>query len=294
MMKMQIGFIGAGKVGKALGLYFKNHNLNISGYCSKSLESAQEAAKTTDTNCFDSIEALMGSSDLLFITTPDSALYDVDKKASDLQNNHKKIWVHASGAYPSDCLLSLKMVGCPVGCMHPLQSFGDPFVSAKMLEETFFSIEGTQEAMDAIKFILQKTGGYYNEISAGHKPLYHAGACVISNYLVTLLDCGMRFMETAGMDRKTLFQAIRPLIDGTLKNIQEKGTVDALTGPIVRSDYDTVSMHLKAIEANIPKESDIYRTLALKTLDMIEERRIGHEQADRFRDLLKGNSSNEQ
>lgn len=65
---------------------------------------------------------------------------------------------------------------------------------------------------------------------------------------MTLIDCGMRMMETAGMDRSCLFQAIGPLISGTLENIHEKGTIHALTGPIARGDYDTISMHLNAIQ----------------------------------------------
>ncbi len=70
---------------------------------------------------------------------------------------------------------------------------------------------------------------------------------MISNYMVTLLDSGIRCFEAAGVERERVFRAIRPLIDSTLFNVQEKGTVDALTGPIVRGDCNTLEAHLRAI-----------------------------------------------
>lgn len=295
---MKIGFIGAGKVGKALGLYFKNHSIDVEGYYSKTLKSSREAAKITDTDYFDSIEALLSYCDIVFITTPDHVLKEIDEQISELVPGRPdflhKTYLHASGAYPSDCLSKIKSIGSAVGSMHPLQSFGNPFRSAKLLEESFFSIEGTQKALEDMKSILHKTGGNYNELSADKKPLYHAGACIISNYLVTLLDCGMHLMESAGMDRKSLFQAVFPLINGTLQNIHEKGTVDALTGPIVRKDYNTITTHLENIDKNVPEEARFYRALVLKTIAMIEEKRLEKEEASILRNLLKGRDGNEQ
>ena len=49
-MHMRIGFIGAGKVGYSLGRYLKEHHISISGYYSRSLQSAMDAADFTGTN----------------------------------------------------------------------------------------------------------------------------------------------------------------------------------------------------------------------------------------------------
>ena len=40
----KFGFIGAGKVGFSLGKYFSNNNLNLSGYYSKNVDSANTPA----------------------------------------------------------------------------------------------------------------------------------------------------------------------------------------------------------------------------------------------------------
>jgi predicted short-subunit dehydrogenase-like oxidoreductase (DUF2520 family) len=67
-----------------------------------------------------------------------------------------------------------------------------------------------EEAVQAVETILEKTGGKYSLIQAENKPLYHAGACVISKFLATLLESGIQLFEAAGMDREMIFQAIEP------------------------------------------------------------------------------------
>lgn len=295
---MKIGFVGAGKVGSALGLYFVNHGLEVVGYCSRSLLSAKKAADLTGSAFFESIRALAEPSDVVFITTPDQALSDIDAQVSVLLRSGeilgKKVWIHTSGAFPSDCLSKIKAMGQPVGSLHPLQSFADPVVGSELLEETFFTIEGTPDAMDVMRALLCKTGGTYDEIFSEQKALYHAGACVISNYLVTLMESGMRLMEASGMKRETLFRAVSPLISGTLKNIAKKGPVEALTGPLVRGDYDTVALHLKAMKESLPGEVDLYLALAWKTVSMIEGIRLDSEQVRKFQTLLRGSDKHEQ
>ena len=44
---MRIGFIGAGKVGFTLGKYFREHGIEVTGYYSRSIQSASEAAEFT-------------------------------------------------------------------------------------------------------------------------------------------------------------------------------------------------------------------------------------------------------
>lgn len=279
---MNIGFIGAGKVGTALGLYFKRYGLNVMGYYSRTAASALAAAGLTASDSFPDLRTLAGCCDVIFITTSDSALREIDGQAAVLTEakaiSADRCWIHVSGALPSDCLAGLKAAGCPVGSMHPLQSFGDPKESATKLDRTLFSVEGTERAVETIRCILRETGGNFSRISTQQKPLYHAGACVVSNYLVTLLDCGMKFFEAAGLERDTIYDAISPLLESTLANVREKGTVEALTGPIVRGDCNTLRVHLQALKRDLPTELQFYKAMAIKTVEMIAEQRISEEQ----------------
>lgn len=289
---MKIGFIGAGKVGKAFGLYFKNHGLAVHGYYSKTVKSAQEAARLTASQAFSTIEDLAEASDLVFITVPDQTLKKIDAEIAALLREHcidaEMIWYHVSGAHPSGYLSEMKEAGCAVGSMHPLQSFGEPDASASRLSKTWFTLEGTKKAVDSGKTILDQIGAKYSLIKAENKPLYHAGACVVSNFLVTLLESGICFFEAAGMQRDDIFQAVEPLIDATLANIREKGTINAITGPIVRGDFNTVSVHLQALANDLPSELDFYTAMALKTVMMLQDRRLTPEQTETFQKMLEG------
>ena len=74
---MKIGFIGAGKVGFSLGKYFLEHEQNISGYYSKNINSAIEAAKFINVEAFNSLEEVVKKSDIVMITTPDGVIEEV-------------------------------------------------------------------------------------------------------------------------------------------------------------------------------------------------------------------------
>ena len=74
---MKIGFIGAGKVGFSLGRYFAENGIFITGYYSKELQSATEAARFTKSRTYDNMAELVGDSDVIFLTVPDSAIKEV-------------------------------------------------------------------------------------------------------------------------------------------------------------------------------------------------------------------------
>jgi predicted short-subunit dehydrogenase-like oxidoreductase (DUF2520 family) len=82
--------------------------------------------------------------------------------------------------------------------------------------------------------------------------LYHAGAAIASNYLVTLRRAAGRLLEDAGAPP----EALDPLMRRTIENGFE------LTGPIARGDVDTVRAHEAAIAAAEPGLSPLYRVLA--------------------------------
>lgn len=289
---INIGFIGAGKVGTALGLYFQKHQLNIKGYYSKTALSAKKAALTTASHSYDDLTALVTVCDVIFITTTDMALPVIAKEIS-LTKPAGKVFFHTSGAHSSYILAEITAVDGITGCIHPLQSFADINSSARLLEKTFFTIEGMPTAVKTARTLLQHTDGKYSEISSGQKPLYHTGASILANYLVTLVSFGMDCLEQAGIEKTDLPYAIEPLLRGTIDNILGKGPIDALTGPIVRNDSNTVALQLQAVKEHLPAKECLFRTLSLATVDMIKDKHLTQQQAINFYKLLKGCNNSE-
>ena len=71
---MNIGFIGAGKVGFSLGKYLTERNVRVTGYYSRNPDSSREAADFTNTRQYMNLRHLVEDSDVLFVAIPDSAV----------------------------------------------------------------------------------------------------------------------------------------------------------------------------------------------------------------------------
>ena len=77
------------------------------------------------------------------------------------------------------------------------------------------------------------------------RTLYHAGAVIASNYLVTLYRAAADLLAEAGAPP----EALVPLMQRTIENGFE------LTGPIARGDWETVDAHLAATARRGPSWS---------------------------------------
>jgi predicted short-subunit dehydrogenase-like oxidoreductase (DUF2520 family) len=93
------------------------------------------------------------------------------------------------------------------------------------------------------------------ELADDMRALYHAGAALASNYLVTLYRSASRAFEIAGAPAAALLPLMRRTIDNNFE----------LTGPIARGDWTTVDAHLAALRSFAPELEPVYRTLADRT-----------------------------
>jgi predicted short-subunit dehydrogenase-like oxidoreductase (DUF2520 family) len=87
------------------------------------------------------------------------------------------------------------------------------------------------------------------------RPLYHAGAAVASNYLVTLHRVAAELFGAAGAPPAGLVPLMRRTIDNDFE----------LTGPIERGDWETVDAHRRAIRSAAPELEPLYDVLAEAT-----------------------------
>lgn len=90
----------SGEVGFSLGKYLKENGVEITGYFSKSPESAKSAADFTNTKLYKSIENILSDSDTLFITVPDGQISKVWDYMKNLDIKNKNI-CHCSGSISS-------------------------------------------------------------------------------------------------------------------------------------------------------------------------------------------------
>ncbi|MBU1570669.1 MAG: DUF2520 domain-containing protein [Proteobacteria bacterium] len=269
-MKPSFAIVGCGRVGTALAKYLAEAGYIPAGLASKSLSSAKRVADLTGSvNYTDIAWEATRKADIVFITTPDGTIKEAcDSIAVKNGFNSGSVVLHCSGALTSTMLLSAKNCGASIGSMHPLQSFASTEYSHNPFSGIVTSVEGDKKATDAASLIAADLGSGCVTIQTEAKILYHASAVVASNYLATLIDLSLSLIRKAGVPDKDAFRGLKPLIDGTLSNIEKMGVCDALTGPIARGDIQTIEKHLSEIGSKTPHLLPLYKILGLYTVEI--------------------------
>lgn len=250
--RKRIAIIGAGVVGTALGYLLRKVGYPVAGIASRTLQSARKAKKFIGEGAASTdLAAIAGKADIVFITTSDSAIEKVCSKIASEKGFKKGASVfHTCGALSSNVLRAARNNRAHVALFHPLQSLAGVKEAVKRLPGSYFCIEGDKPALADAKSIIAALKGKEIDLHVDKKPLYHAGACAASNFLVATVGFGLELFEAAGINRKDSLRSLMPLIKGTVKNIEQLGIPSALTGPVARGDTDVIHGHLKAI----PKE----------------------------------------
>ncbi|MBO8169763.1 MAG: DUF2520 domain-containing protein [Thermoanaerobacteraceae bacterium] len=285
---MKLGFVGAGVVGTALGALFKKNGYSIVGYYSRTLKSAREAAGFTGTDYFEDVADVFAHAEIVFLTTNDDAIGPVARQiAEDGLVNDKHIVIHCSGSLNLSVLAPVKEQGAGILAIHPLQSCASVEQAVAHLPGSVFSIEGEASVRPLGRRLVKDLGGQYFFIDSERKALYHAAAVVASNYLVTLVGLSKRMMVKAGMPEEQVYQALYPLINGTLSNIRKLDIPGALTGPIARGDVSTVADHVKTMRELLPQELPLFVELGCSTVPLAKEKgSLSGDKASRIYKLL--------
>ncbi len=272
---MNIGIIGAGKLGSALAMALSKIGFCICGVYSKSVQSSKLLCDKLDIERENSIEATVQNSDVIFLSVPDNGIDSIASKIAsyiDKEAIEKKIFLHLSGALTSEVLKPLEDLGAFTGSFHPIQTFADRDTGWQKLFNCFFGFEGCSGTIKFVETIVEKLNGRIIPISREQKSLYHAAACIISNYTVTLFHIMHQLLLRTGMEEDVATKAFLPLLQNTVDNIERLGHANALTGPISRGDHKVVAKHIDALEKETPQFQAVYRVLGRETVEIALQR----------------------
>ena len=280
--QLRVGFVGAGKIGFALGLHLFRSGAHISGYASRSHTAAQWAAQCTNSVSFSSLQALLDSTDLIFITVPDGAIAQVAGElaaaanAQGAQGLAGKIVCHASGSATSDELAACRAALAACASVHPLCAVPDVPHAAGNPNEDEGHTEGAAAQSAALASIPNRLASAFftlegdaAAVAAADKVRYHAAAVFMSNLVCGLASEGLGLLEGCGFTEKQALEAVKPLFAGNCAAIAERGPQRALSGPIERNDVETVRRHLAALDG---QARAVYATTSLSVCDLAERR----------------------
>jgi len=216
---------------------------------------------------------------VIILAVPDDAIRPLARVLADAGTiGSQQVVLHLSGVHGQEALGPLVGSRAALGSLHPLQTISDPERAAERLKGAWAAVEGMPRAVEAAERLAQDVGLRPFRIASQAKPMYHAGAVFASNYFVVVEAVAQRLLRHAGLTDAEAWQALRPLVEGTLENLARLGPVGALTGPVARGDEATVRRHVEALTQD---DAALYRVLGRAALDLAQKRGMDEATATR-------------
>jgi len=168
----------------------------------------------------------------IIIAVPDHQIALIDE-----QINPGLLCLHTSGSTPLQVLRRVKRA-----VLWPLQTF------TKGKEISFDRIptvldSDNDEASKVVKELFYATGFDLFEVSGSDRQAVHLAAVLACNFTNHLYAEADDILKSRGLDLSILF----PLISETAIKIQRMSPDQAQTGPAVRNDVNTLSLHEKML-----------------------------------------------
>jgi predicted short-subunit dehydrogenase-like oxidoreductase (DUF2520 family) len=261
--------IGPGHVGRGLVRAFRVSGVEVVG-----LHGKRPSGVATSTGKIPP-DAARANVVIVSVRDPqiDETLEEVIAATADGRIARGTAILHTSAIAEPSALPRLSAGGFPTGTFHPLVPFSDPEVSAELLRKGWIGVDGDTAARNASRRIAGHLGARVVEIPPGKKPAYHAAAVISSNFPVVLASVAGHLLHDLGIPDASAYQAVESLMSGALANMKQALPDDALTGPVVRGDAETVAKHLRALHGH-SAASEVYRALSAAAVEIAERRGV--------------------
>jgi predicted short-subunit dehydrogenase-like oxidoreductase (DUF2520 family) len=280
-----VAVVGAGAMGRALALRLADRGYPVLAVVSRTRAAAEALAQSVGAPvASDRLLDLPASARLVLLCVGDSAIADVAESLTGVRHAWRETVVaHCSGALPAAALEPLAHEGAAALSFHPLQTVTRE-ADARTLDGAYVGLEGDPKAVAAGIELAVNLGMRYLVLTAEAKPRYHLAATLASNFLVTLLAMVQEVLVSLDIDRADGFALIEPLLRGTLDNLARLPPEEALTGPIVRGDLETLRSHGLALRQHLPQLVPAYAALTVEAVRLAV--RSGRLDPNRAEDVL--------
>lgn len=194
--------------------------------------------------------------------------------------------VHCSGILPLDVLAPLVKMNANKGrteeiddgdkykngfnkiaVLHPVAPISSHTISA---ENILFDAIGDPELLLVFEHWCMDWGARFLKVNAHQKKVLHTAAVMSCNYLTTLYGMVGDFLEAEQFNKLEVRQILVASMGRTLEQLNDLPVEQAMTGPIIRGDIDTIREHL-AILNHDQQRLALYKNLGNSTIDMISE-----------------------
>lgn len=206
--------------------------------------------------------------ELLLVAVPDHALPEVVAELA--RRPQARVVLHTAGGVTGEVLRPLAAHGSAVGSFHPLKAFPRPLPDVAEARGTFFALDGDAAAQELGGRLAAAWEGTAAAVPEAARPLYHFAATLAAGGAVTLLAVAAEIAAGLGLP-PAVVSGYSELCRGAIEEVRRAADpAEALTGPAVRGDRETVGSHLAALVIAHPEKLGLARSLLAETLRQIE------------------------
>lgn len=262
-----VGIIGAGRagVGLALALAAQGFDVRLHGRRKKTVPKPLTLTVGPETEP----PAWIAQASVVILAVKDDSITPLAgmlARAGAVRPD--QVVLHLSGSQGQEALTPLVGSRAALGSFHPLQTISEPERAAERLRGVWAAVEGMPRAVQVAEGLARDLGMRPFRLPSNAKGIYHAGAVFASNYFVVVEAVAQRLLRHAGLSDSEAWQALRPLVEGTLENLAHQQPMAALTGPVARGDEATVRRHLEALTSD---DATLYRVLGRAALELAQK-----------------------
>lgn len=289
-MKQKVALVGPGRVGSSITKHLYRAGYPVSAVIGRNEEKTMDACTFIGcpANCSSVDLADIQAAQIILIAVPDDQIKPLAEKIHRRMKSTRPITlIHFSGLHRADIMRHSSPETTTLLSLHPLLPFANRQSAFEQLKNCPCILEGDNAAMPLGKEIVKALGAQSFEIKGEKKVLYHAAACIASNFSVALWGWASELLETCDIDKAHASVLLSPLVLATLNNVTKYGPEQGLTGPIVRGDSGTIARHLEELKKLSPQDHTTYLSLAKLTLSLAEKSgRLGTQSAEQLHTVL--------
>ena len=236
----KVSLIGSGRVARQIAHALLDNGIEIQEIYSRTIAHAESLSKEIDgSTSTNQLNFSNSASEVFIISVKDDAIASVIEK---LKLPKNVTLLHTSGTVSMHGLAS----ACPnYGIIYPLQTFA----RGKLLDFSDIPIltEWSNDQTKAIINHLAQTISrkVYHTNESDRKKL-HIAAVFASNFTNRMLASAHEILDKTSLD----FEILKPLVQQSVQNAFQSHPDQALTGPAMRGDHETIDSHVNFLEDN--------------------------------------------
>ena len=232
---MEVVIIGTGNVATVLSKLIVANGHTILEVVGRELQNASLIALPIGAKATNNIHIVSPNADIYIIAVNDDVIVEIAKQL--LLNN--KLVVHTAGSINKNVL---NEVSNNYGVLWPLQTLRKETI---VIPDIPFVIDASNiESFNILELFAKSLSTQCFRANYEDRIKLHLSAVVVSNFTNHLFALVENYCYAENLD----FKLLLPLINETIKRLDNNLPKNLQTGPAVRGDFETINTHLEILE----------------------------------------------